>query len=173
MMPISNGEIYCSKCNEKIDKQLIKEILVSEAKIKDEATEISDKIKCIIDDINKISKENKKFINLFNTLSSLELLIDQLGDVKLSRLVKVTSIIEKNLPNPLQLERKGEDIHYERNFFIKDGRNRQGEIQIKYDGDLLKAYILLNKIGENSFIINDERVIEVLHFIESINCKRE
>lgn len=172
-MPIINGEIYCPKCNEKIDKQLIKEILVSEAKIKNEATEISDKIKCIMDDIDTISKENKKFIKLYNALCGLELLIDQLGDAKLSRLVNVTSIIEKNLPNPLKLERKGEDIHYERNFFIKDGRSKRGEIQIKYDGDLLKAYIILNKIGENSFIINDERVIEVLHFIESINCKKE
>lgn len=172
-MPIINGELYCQKCNERIDKQLIKEILVSEIKIKNEATEISDKIKAVMDDIDKFNSEKKNFIKLYNSLQGLELLIDQLGDVKISRLVKVTAMIEKNIPNPLHLDKKGDDIHYERNFLIKDGKNRRGEMSIKYDGDLLKAYILLDKIGENSFIINDERIIEVLHFIESINCKKD
>lgn len=172
-MPIINGEIYCEKCGVKIDKQLIRELLVSETKIKDEATEISDKIKSVIDDINKLNSEKNKFTKLYNTLISLELLVDQLGDAKLSRLEKISLMIDKNIPNPLHLEKKGDDMHYERNFLIKDGKNRRGEIQLKYQDELLKAYILLDKIGENSFVISNERIIEVLHFIESINCKKE
>ena len=171
-MPIYNGEIFC-KCGEKFDKQPIIDILLSESKIKDEAIEIEEKIKGINDDIKRLNKEQCKLSSLCATLYSLELLIDELGDSKFYNIVRVSKIIEKNIPSPLILRKKGEDKHYERNYFICIGNKDKGEIQLGYDGDFLTAHIILYGIGENNFIINDERILEVLHFVESINCKKE
>lgn len=172
-MSIIKGDIICENCGKKIDKQLLENLLISEITIKEKAIEANEKLNDLLEGLKKITSENKKLNDMCAALKSLELLIDELGDIKLSRLVKVCDIIRNNLPNPLFLDRDGEDIHYERNYSIKNGKKKQGEVKIKYDGDILTAYVSLEKIGNNSFVINEERVIEVLHFIESINCKKD
>lgn len=171
-MPIVNGEIICPKCGERNDKQIIKDFFANQDKLKEETFEVNIKLKETLDNLCKISKEQERIKLLYETLNSLELLLSQTGDTKLMKLLKSISIIESNLPNSLFLYEKTTNSPYKKSYSIKENKSIKGTLEIYYNGDLLTADVILNSIGENSFTINDDRVIEVLHFIESIYYKK-